>query len=459
MSSSHGTEKIERLTRSALLRRAGVAAASVGAAGIAAPYAFAGPHRFTGRWLAGDLSVVQWAHFVPRYNAWFRTWAQAWGEQNDVEVSIDLETYTLLPALAAAEAKARRGHDIFGFLSPPARYEDQVIDHTAIVREVEKAVGPYGDLGRKSTFNPRTRRYFGVSDYYVPAPLIWRHDVWNALGQSPATWDHVREAAPALKAGGHPIGIGLADDADSNVALLSLLMCFGASIQDEAGALTIDSERTVEAVAFMAELHARGGESGAFDWDVTSNNQHVLSGRGSLIVNAISPIRRAEELDMPVADDLWIWPMPQGPGGRLGLAQYTGVYSVWRFAKNREAAERFLADVCVASNEAIPASGFFNYPSFPGAHPAKQIYKTAASDPRTPRGKYSILTTVASHYTRNAGSPGPANAAVQETLDRFLIPRMFAQVARGRMSAADSVKATAAQMRPIWRKWRAAGKA
>ena len=81
----------------------------------AAP-AFAGPLRYPGRWLAGDLSVVQWAHFVPRYNAWFRTWAEAWGEHNDVQVNVDLETYTLLPALAAAEVKAQRGHDIFGFL-------------------------------------------------------------------------------------------------------------------------------------------------------------------------------------------------------------------------------------------------------------------------------------------------------------------------------------------------------
>jgi multiple sugar transport system substrate-binding protein len=453
-----GRTNAERLTRAGLLRRAGVAAATIGAAGMATPFAFAGPHRFAGRWLAGDLSVVQWAHFVPRYNAWFRAWAQAWGERNDVQVTVDLETYTLLPELAASEAKARRGHDVFGFLSPPARYEDHVIDHTAIVHEVERSAGPYGELGRKSTYNPRTKRHLGVSDYHVPAPLIWRHDVWNEIGQSPTTWEHVREAAASLKASGHPIGIGLANDADSNVALISLLMCFGSFIQDEEGVLAIDNESTVEAVEFMADLQARGGESGVFGWNATSNNQFVLSGRGSLIVNAISPIRRAEDLGMPFARELWIWPVPRGPRGRLGLGQYTSVYSVWNFARNREAAEKFVADLCLASSEAVPASSFFNFPSFPGAHPVKQIYKAAAADPRAPRGKYSILTTVASKYTRNAGYPGHANAAVQETLDRFLIPRMFAEVAQGRMTAAESVRATAAQMRPVWRKWRAAGK-
>ena len=446
------------LTRSALLRRAGLGAAAVAIGGASTPHAFAGPLRYAGRSLKGDLSIVQWAHFVPAYNGWFRTWAQEWGERNDVQVSVDLETYTLLPALAAAEVKAQRGHDIFGFLAPPAGYQDHVIDHGTIVRQIESQVGRYGDLGKRSTYNPKTKKYFGVSDYHVPAPLIWRHDVWNAIGQSPATWDHVREAAPTLKANGHPIGIGLANEPDSNVALTSLLMCFGSFIQDQSGALTIDSERTVEAVEFMADLHRQGGEAAAFDWGATSNNQFVLSGRGSLIMNAISPIRRAEDLGMPFADDLWIWPVPRGPGGRVGLGQYTSVNSVWRFAKNREAAERFIADLCLASGEAVAASRFFNFPSFPGAHPLDEIYKAAATDTRAPKGKYSILTTVASKFTRNIGYPGYANPAVGEVFDRFLIPRMFAQVAQGKLSAAESVSATATEMRGIWSKWRKAGK-
>jgi multiple sugar transport system substrate-binding protein len=88
----------------------------------------------------------------------------------------------------------------------------------------------------------------------------------------------------------------------------------------------------------------------------------------------------------------------------------------------------------------------------------KQIYKSAAADTRAPRGKYSILTTVASKFTRNAGYPGYANAAVQEVFERFLIPRMFAQVSQGRVTAAESVSATAREMKAIWAKWRAAGK-
>src|SRR5207302_9336030 len=141
------------LTRSAFLRRAGVAAASVAVGGSTAGRAFAGPFRYRGRELGGSLSIVQWEHVVPAYDAWFDGWAAAWGKANDVDVNVDHVDYTQLPALAAKEARTGKGHDVFGFLSPPAAYEDKVIDHGGIVSQVESALGPYGDLGRRSTYN------------------------------------------------------------------------------------------------------------------------------------------------------------------------------------------------------------------------------------------------------------------------------------------------------------------
>ena len=60
--------------------------------------------------------------------------------------------------------------------------------------------------------------------------------------------------------------------------------------------------------------------------------------------------------------------------------------------------------------------------------------------------------------TRNAGYPGTTNPAVNETLARFLIPRMFAQVSQGKLSAANSVRSTAREMTQIWAKWKTAGK-
>jgi hypothetical protein len=85
------------------------------------------------------------------------------------------------------------------------------------------------------------------------------------------------------------------------------------------------------------------------------------------------------------------------------------------------------------------------------------MYAAAAADATLPKGKYSILTTVATRHTRNVGYPGTTNVAVIEMLRRALVPRMFAQVSTGRLSAAESVRATAWELKRIWRQARAAG--
>jgi multiple sugar transport system substrate-binding protein len=447
------------LSRKDLLKRAGAGAGALAVGGAAAPYAFAGPLKYKGRWLKGDLNIIQWIHFVPAYDAWFdKTWITQWGQANDVQVHVDHIANTDLPARAAAEVAAQSGHDIFGFLSPPAAYEDQVINHAPIVQEIERKVGKYSDLGKKSTYNPKTKKYFGVSDNYVPDPVIWRHDLWNGVGEAPYTWDHVRSAAPKLKGVGHPIGIGQSNELDSNMAMIAFGMCFGSFIQDASNNVTLDSKATVEAVKFMSDIYKSGEEDAIFGWNPASNNQYLYSGRGSMILNAISATRTPESLHLPFSDDLWIWPIPKGPHGRFGLEHVMGVYTIWKFAKNTEAAQKFIADLAINYKQATDASQLYNFPSFPGAYPFKAIRQAAAADAHKPRGKYTILTTIAEKYTHNIGYPGYSNAAIDELFSKFLIPQMYAQVSQGKMSAQDSVKSTARQIKDIYAKWKAAGK-
>ena len=81
----------------------------------------------------------------------------------------------------------------------------------------------------------------------------------------------------------------------------------------------------------------------------------------------------------------------------------------------------------------------------------------AAADPNKPKGKYTILTTIAEKYTHNIGYPGTMNPAMDEVFSTFLIPSMFAQVSQGKMTAAQSVAQTKAQVNQIYAKWRARG--
>jgi multiple sugar transport system substrate-binding protein len=449
----------DRLTRRELLRKAGAGAVAIGVAGTAVPYSFAGPLRYKGRDLKGDLTIIQWVHFVPAYDEWFdKTWCPQWGQKNDVQVNVEHINNTLLDTRAAAEVAAQSGHDLFFNLHPMASYEDQVINHASIVHEIESKVGKYGELGRLSTYNPKTKKYFAVSDNYVPDPVVWRHDLWNDIGESPATWDHVRKAAPKLKAKGHPIGIGQSQEVDSNMALMAFLMCFGGFIQDEHNRPTLYSKHTVEAVQFMTDIYKRGEDSTIFGWNPASNNKYLYAGTASLILNAISATRTPESLNLPFSDELWIWPIPAGPHGRIGLEHVMGCYNIWKFSKNKENAEKFLADLCINYKAATTASQLYNFPSFPGAFPFAGIRKAAAADSHKPHGKYSILTTIAQRYTHNIGYPGTTNAAMDEVFSKYLIPQMFARVSQGKATANESVRDTMSVVKNIYAKWRKRGK-
>jgi len=447
-----------KLSRRDLLKKGAAGAAAAGVAGASAPFAFAGPMKYANKHLKGNLSIIQWIHFVPAYDDWFdNTWIKQWGEKNDVQVSVDHINNTLLDTRAAAEVAAQQGHDLFMNLHPMAAYEDQVINHADIVKEIERKVGKYSQLGKLSTYNPKTKKYFAVSDNYVPDPVVWRKDLWNGVGEAPYTWDHVRKAAPKLKAAGHPIYIGQSQELDSNMALLAFMMCFGSFVQNKENHVTLNSKKTVEAVNFMAGI-SKSEDPAIFSGNPASNNNYLYSGVGSMILNAISATRTPEDQGLPFSDQLMVWPIPIGPHGRYGLEHVMGCYNIWKFSQNKDAAAQFLVDLCVNYKQATLASKLYNFPSFPGAFPFSQIRKVAAQDPHKPHGKYTVLTTIAEKYTHNIGYPGTYNAAMDEVFTKYPIPQMFAQVSQGKLSARDSVRDTMSTIKDIYAKWRTRGK-
>src|SRR5947199_10291369 len=76
------------------------------------------------------LKIVQWSHFVPGYDKWFdNVFTKEWGAKHNTNVIVDHIAIGEINARGAAEVAAKKGHDLCMFLSPPAAYEQQVIDH------------------------------------------------------------------------------------------------------------------------------------------------------------------------------------------------------------------------------------------------------------------------------------------------------------------------------------------
>jgi len=447
-------ERREWLSRRELLRRAGLGTAVLLYSGAAPKTSVAGVPKFRHKELAKTLRIIQWRHFVPAYDTWFdNTYTKVWGRKNDCEVIVDHINLTDLPARAASEVAARSGHDIFQHLSPPAAFEDQVINLKDVVQDVTKKLGAQKGLARRSTYNPKTKKWFGMADNYVPDPVHYRRDWWGEAGVRPTTWENVLRGAAKLKADGHPIGIGMSNELDSNMALIALMQCYGAFIQNADAQVTLNTKQTRQAVQYMAELYRRGMTSDVFAWVPASNNNAFLAGRISLAFNAISILRTAEGQNPSLAQNTAILPIPKGPRQALGLEHVMGVHTIWKFAQEKALAKKYIRDQQLQYIGHFLNSKFYNFPAWPKAVP--NIKKKLQRDPS---GKYTVLDRISRTATTNVGHPGYSNAAIDEVFNTWLIPQMFAQVAQGNKSAADSVRETTAEVRRIFRKWRARGK-
>jgi multiple sugar transport system substrate-binding protein len=450
--------KLDELTRRDLIKRAGAGVILVYGGLGSAGRAYGAP-KFRHKELAGTLRILQWSHFVPAFDRWFdNVYTKAWGRANDTEVIVDHVNQADLPGRVAAEAAAGRGHDLVATLAPLPQYEDRVINHRDIVQEVTRRRGKMADVAYRSCYNPKTRKYFGFPDNYAPDPVNWRRDYWSEVGfpRGPQTWEAVRRAAPRLRAQGHPIGIGMSNEIDSNMALMAMMMCFGSFIQDRRHRVTLNSRNTVRVLRYARELFRTGMSDEIFAWTAASNNQAFLAGRLSLALNAISITRSAELSNRELADRTMLAPIPAGPNGRLGLEHVMHTYMIWNFAQNKRMAAKFLADLEIKYVGAFENSRFYNFPAFPRSVP--NVPRRLARDPNTPRGKYRILDTISKRYTKNVGYPGFANAAIGEVFDTFLIPQMFAEVARGRRTPEDAARVYHARIGQIFVKWRRRGK-
>jgi multiple sugar transport system substrate-binding protein len=400
------------------------------------------------------LKILQWPHFVPSFDKWLKdTYVKEWGEKNDTEVIVDHMSIRELLERPVAEVSAQKGHDLVTFLWAPAAFENHVIDHREIYQECRKKYGKAIPMAIKSTYNPRTKKYYGFSDSYAPDPINYRKDLWDGVGMYPNTWEDVRIGGAKIKKKyGNPVGIGLSSEEDGNYAMRAIMYSYGASVQDEEGNVVINSKQTLEAVKFVRALFKEAMTPEVFTWNPASNNRFMLQGKGSLAVNAISITRTAEKEDPEMSKKIWLAKTAAGPVRRIGLEHIMDVYVIWKFAENIEGAKQFLVDYIGNFRKAFLASEFFNFPCFPDTVP--DLKRLIANDPKAnPPDKYKVLED-AQELVTNIGYPGYANAAIQEIFGTYVITTMFKKAAAGEATPQDAIKEGEAKCKHIFATWK-----
>lgn len=424
-----------------------------------------------------ELRIMTWSHFVPAFDVWFDQWAVRWGESKGIKATVDHVSFADIVPRANAEVAAQQGHDVYFFISPPSAFEPQALDLTDINTEAERRYGPMVPLVRKTIYNANTRKYFCFSDNWVPDPGDYLKGVWTEAGfpNGPSSWDDLLKGGNEIKRR-HPeiqipIGIGLSQDIDSNMATHGILWGFGASEQDANENVVLNSEETIRAVEYGVRLFREVMNPAILSWNAASNNQALNARQTSYILNSISAYRTAQDNQLPVADDIHFVSALRGPKAKLASEHVMGGWVIWKFAKNPDTAKAFLLDLVDTYRDAVIASKLYNFPVFFGSVAPKSVpvaqkpdegrkWVRAAvlKDPfgSRPVDKLAVLADAES-WSTNPGHPGPASPAIGEIFDTFVIPDMFAKAATGQMTPKQSVEETHRRVKDIFAKWRRLG--
>ena len=411
-----------------------------------------------------ELRILQWKHFVPGYDVWFDQFAAEWGEQHGVSVTVDRFDLDKIENVLEQELERGNGHTMIELLFPPTAWIEDLHDLTDINKQAIQLLGPQKDTCRFSSYLPNIDSYYAFCHGYAPAPGNYVVDEWVAAGYAagPTQWnDLLVGGASIAEKTGMTVGLGMAPETDSEIAMRSIIFSYGGSIQDQNENVVLNSPETVEAVKFIKELFDQSMQPSVLDWVPSSNNQGILNGELSFIQNSLSAYRSMQK-EVPESSTNVAFTKPlEGPNGAIAPAHVWMIYAVPLYVEETEllAAKAFMLHLAANYNQAVYNSELYNFPAWASTTP--QLYARDGwlnDDPFSvgESERLSILTDAGDTYV-NLGYPGYANPAISQVFDEKLITQMVQRVVVGEMSAEESVRIADERAKEIFEIWREKG--
>lgn len=372
---------------------------------------------------------------------------------------------TDVPATFTAEISAEQGHDIVEHVASLPQYEESVLDLTELVQEAERRHGRQLEMVKRNSWNPTTDKYYGFCHGYAPDRANYGKSLWETVGleNGPSTYDELLDGGTQIwNEQGVQMGIGMSQEIDSNMAAQAMLWAFGAAVQDENENVIINSPEAVEGVTYMKTLFESCMTPEVFGWNAASNNQLLVTGQASYILNSISAYRTAQKQQPEVAEDIFFSTSLVGPGGEdRALAHGNAVFTAMipTYSQNQDTSREFLLHLVANYDAASRASELYNFPAFPETFSSLvEDGGPLEDDPSgsVPPDKLAPLKT-AEEWTVNLGWPGSANAMIGEAFNTFILSDMMAQAACGDMTPEEAVADAEAKLEEIAQRWRDEG--
>lgn len=409
-----------------------------------------------------ELRILQWSHFVPRYDEWFDAFAEEWGNNNNVNVTVDhLNIADVAPSLSAA-LDAGEGPTLVELSLAASNFVEGVHDLTDFNMELQERFGPMAETCVQNSYLPTNDKWYGYCHGWTPDPGDYDINLWSQVGfpNGPSTWQDLLEGGAAIKEQfGVPMGLGLSPEIDSNMAMRGIIWSYGGSIQDENECVTINSPEVIAATEYLVDLYNQTMTEEVFAWDAASNNQGLIAGELSYILNSISAYRSLQKIDAEAADNIGFVEALSGPNGdQHASAHLWFIYVVPEYVEGADydAALAFMTHLTENYSDVVYESELYNFPSFESTVP--ELEEWVLNDPfgSNPPDKLAVLLT-AEDWVTYLGYPGPSNPAVAEVYATNIIPTMMGEAALGQKTPEEAVADAEAQINEIFEKWRARG--
>ena len=233
------------------------------------------------------------------------------GQGVGVKVVVDHIDQAQIPTRLAAEIQAGQGHDLVQYIAPLSQLEPSVLDLPDLTAEAP--MGSASSRCDQVELEPQHRQVLRLRPGWVPDPGNFRRLCGTRHGRGPATWDDLLGAAATSSARNVQLGLGMSQEIDSNMVARALLWSFGApSRTPRSGSCSTAGHRRRRRL--HGPLFKDTMTDEVFAWNAASNNQGLVAGKLSYILNSISAWRTAQH-HPEVADDILFVARAEGPEG------------------------------------------------------------------------------------------------------------------------------------------------
>jgi multiple sugar transport system substrate-binding protein len=398
-----------------------------------------------------EVTLLQWNHFIPTADPFFKQQAADWGKQTGVNMTVEtINANDLVPRFTAS-IQGQSGPSIFQmqYLAPHS-FAEGLYDLSDLANEIQPNFGKFYDQVNTSAMVEG--KYRAVPFAIFGNAEVYRKDYFQQAGAKvPETWDDFHDAVKKCAAIGKPIGQTFAQTfGDAPTFFYPLMWSYGGKeVQDDGKTIAINSKETIEAVKFAKALWDDGLDHRAASWDDSGNNTAFLADELSSTLNGASIFFVGAGLDgknapKPWADQMDHYLLPKGPAGQVAwFLDHTHGIPTYVKGKNLDASKEFIRWIM----DPAQYDQWFELQKGYTVGPGTRLEQSKMWS-ELPKALEPFRT--AGRIARALGYSGQPTAKSQEVWAKYVVVNMFARAAVQGMVPEESVAQAEAEMKQIY---------